>query len=140
MGTVLFLCSGNYYRSRFAEHLFNARRHSDQWQAHSRGLVVDRTTSNVGPMSPLAVAALTAQGVELPASLRDPQQVTAADLAAADLVIALKEREHRPMLQARFPDWADHVIYWHIHDLDCATADQALSELSAEVDALLIRL
>ena len=42
MNTVLFLCSGNYYRSRFAEHQFNAIADRDQlpWRADSRGLVV----------------------------------------------------------------------------------------------------
>jgi protein-tyrosine phosphatase len=52
MHTLLFLCSGNYYRSRFAEHLFNAIADRDQlpWRADSRGLVVGRA-GNVGPIS-----------------------------------------------------------------------------------------
>ena len=37
---VLFLCTGNYYRSRFAEMLFNAlaSRKDLDWTADSRGL------------------------------------------------------------------------------------------------------
>jgi protein-tyrosine-phosphatase len=41
--TVLFLCTGNYYRSRFAEELFNyeAERASLPWIAQSRGLALE---------------------------------------------------------------------------------------------------
>ncbi|HVJ67318.1 MAG TPA: hypothetical protein VM510_05000, partial [Caulifigura sp.] len=37
---VLFLCTGNYYRSRFSEELFNslAKQHNLDWSADSAGL------------------------------------------------------------------------------------------------------
>ena len=43
--TVLFLCTGNYYRSRFAGHVFNdrARKGGIAWLADSRGLALDET-------------------------------------------------------------------------------------------------
>jgi protein-tyrosine phosphatase len=52
--TVLFLCTGNYYRSRFAEELFNheAERASLPWIAQSRGLALERGANNVGPIAP----------------------------------------------------------------------------------------
>jgi protein-tyrosine phosphatase len=41
--TILFLCSGNYYRSRFAEEQFN--HHAElaglDWVAQSRGLALE---------------------------------------------------------------------------------------------------
>jgi protein-tyrosine phosphatase len=42
--TVLFLCTGNYYRSRNAEVLFNsvAGKMSLPWKASSRGLALER--------------------------------------------------------------------------------------------------
>ena len=44
MNKILFLCTGNYYRSRFAEHLFNwlATKQGLDWQADSRGLALER--------------------------------------------------------------------------------------------------
>jgi hypothetical protein len=48
---VLFLCTGNYYRSRFAEVLFNARAAEAgmAWVAASRGLELH--ACNVGPIN-----------------------------------------------------------------------------------------
>jgi hypothetical protein len=45
MNRILFLCTGNYYRSRFAEILFNwhARQRGLRWTADSRGLALDPT-------------------------------------------------------------------------------------------------
>lgn len=142
MKTVLFLCSGNYYRSRFAEIYFNhlAAKRGSVWRADSRGLAADRPNGNVGPMSPLALAELRTRGIATPTEPRAAQQVTDAELAAAALVIALKEAEHRPMLADRFPAFEDDVVYWTVHDLDAAPADQVLPALADAVEQLLERL
>src|SRR5229473_3236529 len=60
--TVLFLCTGNYYRSRFAEVLFNsvAGKMGLPWRASSKGLALERGVNNVGPMAVSAIAALEA--------------------------------------------------------------------------------
>jgi protein-tyrosine phosphatase len=138
---VLFLCSGNYYRSRFAEVFFNslAARDGLPWRAESRGLHTE-LARNLGPISPFAVEGLRSRGIDLNGKHRCPIQVTEDDLAAADLVIALKEAEHRRMLAEQFPDWAQRVEYWHIDDLDCAEPDEALAELEVKLVALAARL
>src|SRR5690606_19447686 len=95
---LLFLCSGNYYRSRFAEFLFN-RLVADTdlpWQACSRGLIVDRISHNIGPISPYTITALQSRRIILPEVLRFPLQLQEQDLTAAHRIIALKEVEHRP--------------------------------------------
>jgi protein-tyrosine phosphatase len=140
--TVLFLCSGNYYRSRFAEHLFNTfiRDAGLSWRADSRGLIVDRLDSNIGPISHYAVNGLIERGISVAEPPRFPIQLLESDLAAADLVIALKEAEHRPLLTERFPQWPDRVEYWHIHDLDRALPDDTLTVLTREVAQLIQRL
>jgi protein-tyrosine phosphatase len=139
---VIFLCSGNYYRSRFAEHLFNhlAERQGLNWYADSYGLVVDRPNGNVGPISTRTVQALTARAVAVPETLRFPLQLTTEHLTEADLVIALKEAEHRPMMAERFPTWEDRTEYWHIHDLNLASAEVAMAEIEAAIVALVERL
>jgi protein-tyrosine phosphatase len=140
MKRVLFLCSGNYYRSRFAEILFNA--HASErglgWRAESRGLALDRR--NAGPISQYTAAALAARGISWADYLRAPMPVTEADFAAFDRVIAVKEAEHRPVVETCFAGWRQRVEYWCIHDVDCATPDEALPQLEREVLALLERL
>src|SRR5436305_14643478 len=102
--TILFLCTGNYYRSRFAEVFFNsvAGKMGLPWQASSRGLALERGGGNVGPMAVEAVAALEALGVRAADAVsRLPAPVTADDLEGADRVVALKEAEHLPLLRER---------------------------------------
>lgn len=135
---ILFLCTGNYYRSRFAEELFNhlARQVGLAWVAESAALALEKGSCNVGPISRHTLAALGAREVEPRAANRMPRQVCERDLESADLVIALKEAEHRAYLAVKFPGWPDRVKYWHVHDLDQATAEEAMAEIEALVGEL----
>src|SRR5262247_3527710 len=115
--TVLFLCTGNYYRSRFAEVLFNsvAGRMGLAWRASSRGLALERGVNNVGPMAASAVKALEEMGVRPGEAItRMPAQVTTDDLEGAALVVALKHAEHLPLIQERFSAWAEKAEFWHL--------------------------
>jgi len=140
--TILFLCTGNYYRSRFAEILFNrlAKSRGLSWRAESRGLALDLATDNVGPISQFALQGLRTRGVPTDGADRYPLQVTEEELQAANHIVAMKEAEHRSMLVERFPAWVDRVEYWHVDDLDCAVADQALSDAEHRINGLLSRL
>jgi protein-tyrosine phosphatase len=135
---ILFLCTGNYYRSRFAEAFFNsvAGRMGLPWRASSRGLALERGVNNVGPMAVSVVQALEALGVRAGDALtRMPAQVTTDDLEGAALVVALKHAEHLPLLQERFPPWAEKVEFWHVDD-----APEALRLIEQEVMALVARI
>lgn len=136
---VLFLCTGNYYRSRFAEHLFNheAARRGLNWTADSRGLAIELGVNNVGPISKYTVAGLRERGIALDGSLRFPQQVQEADLQAAALIIALDRAEHQPYMALRWPAWLNRVHYWEVADLHLMTAADALRSIEAQVIALL---
>jgi protein-tyrosine phosphatase len=141
MRQVLFLCSANYYRSRFAEHLFNwlALEAGMDWQADSRGLDMDRW-SHLRGMSSYTVHALGRRGIPINDDRRNPKRLTLPDLANSDLVVALKEAEHRQMMREQFPLFADQVEYWHIDDLDCAEPEEALPVLEDRVRALVCQL
>jgi protein-tyrosine phosphatase len=140
--TVLFLCTGNYYRSRFAEILFNAlaRERQLSWHAASRGLAIELGVYNVGPLSAAVAERLHELGLSSQEYLRMPLQVSAADLEQADLIVALKEAEHRPLLMSRHPEWEERVEYWHIHDTDLAPPAEALQEIEQLVRDLVARL
>lgn len=135
--TVLFLCTGNYYRSRFAEIVFNhiAAERKLAWRAISRGLDL-KIGRNIGEISIHTRDACRARGLALPRPLAFPQALAESDLQQAGIVIAVKEAEHRKYLQRLFPGWTDRVRYWHVHDLDAATPHEALAELGTLVQLL----
>lgn len=140
MQTLLVLCTGNYYRSRYAEILFNhlAREQSLAWQAVSRGLAPD--PFNPGPMSRSTIGRLREKGIAPDSYMRLPLAVTAADFEAAQHIVAVKEREHRAMIERDFPTWTARVEFWHVDDLDCVGPEIALPHLDREVVALMERL
>lgn len=137
---MLFICTGNYYRSRYAEAVFNhfANSLDLSWRAFSRGL--DISTVHGSDLSRYTAKELDRLGLDR--SLTGPTRValSMADLKVALHVIAMKEQEHRPMMLAQFPEWADRIEYWHVHDLDCAPSAIALPMIYDKVKALAVDL
>lgn len=137
---VLFLCTGNYYRSRFAEAVFNhhAVRRKLRWSAFSRGLGV---VPQPYRLSPLALKGLLERGIDPEIHTSpEPIQVDISDFESARLHVALKEREHRPKMQSLFPDWEARIDYWHVHDLDGYGPEEALPEIERRVLQILHRI
>jgi protein-tyrosine phosphatase len=139
---VLFLCTGNYYRSRFAEILFNtlAAQFDLNWSAFSRALAIEKGTCNIGPISPHTRAACKARDIPIPVPTPFPRGVAADDFESAARVIALKEAEHRVYLSERFPNWLDQVEFWHVHDLDAAAPEDACAQIEKHVTELVDQL
>jgi protein-tyrosine phosphatase len=142
MKTVLFLCTGNYYRSRFAEIVFNIDVLSTSllWEATSRALALERGINNLGQISIHVQNYLDENNLKHVGEDRYPVQCTEQDLQQASRIIALKEMEHRPLLAQRFPLWENRVEYWHVDDLDFATSQTALPLIKEKVKDLLDQL
>lgn len=136
---VLFLCTMNYYRSRFAHIYFNHLSRQTALRADSRGLMVDQY--HLTGLSQPAQEALRKAGVTTrPEDHRDPILATPHDLETARCVIALYRREHEPMVLQRYRAQRRLVAYWDIQDLDEAPSHQALPQCQALVQDLFARL
>lgn len=137
--TVLFLCTGNFYRSRFAEAWFNhhARRSGLQWRAESRGFRPHLATED---LSHCTAERLDHSGVPLDLTGPLPVKVSGEDLADASLVIALKQEEHHPMMLEAFPLRANRIRYWNVSDIDESPPAIALPRIEAEVERLVLHL
>lgn len=132
--TVLFICTGNYYRSRYAEIFFNhlAAKKQLNWFADSRGLEAS-AGRNVGPISVFALKRLAHQGILLNEPIRFPMQLEEKDLLLAGLIIAVHRVEHQPMMERQFPAWAEKITYWDVADLDITDSENALSAIEQKI-------
>lgn len=139
---ALFLCTGNYYRSRYAEEIFNHRAGHEglDWHAVSRGVAEKLFPENVGPMSPHTLAALQAKGIAPGGAARYPELCTVDDFAQAELVVALKDAEHRPMIERRFAGVAHRVEYWDVDDIEYLDSQTALGKIDDLVGLLIASL
>ena len=130
--SILFLCTGNYYRSRFCEiyldHLLNEK------ITDSKGLMAYRKL-NEGPISEHTIQYLDELEVNLPI-IRFPDQMEERHFEQVNRVIALDKSEHYTMMQHYFPDWKDKIEYWDVHDIDKTDPEQALPTLKKKVEEL----
>ncbi len=148
MKVLLFLCTGNYYRSRYAEEMFNllAPVECPGWTAVSRGIAVDLGTNNVGPIAGATVKALQKRGANFNLQhARMPLLLEIADLEFADHIVALKYAEHFPLMKDRFFSWLSRtdlsrMEYWNVHDIDEMTPEQALPLIEGQLRGLMGRL
>lgn len=128
---VLFLCSGNYFRSRFAELWFNqeAQQRRLGWYATSAGLLMEN--DNQGNISEYTRTFAHARGWSVPD--RPPIPASDALFEQADCVIALKESEHRVPIETRFMRFQEKVTYWTIHDEDVMKPSDILPTLESQL-------
>jgi protein-tyrosine phosphatase len=131
---IIFICTGNHYRSRFAEAIFNhhAQRLKLPWSAASRGLATYLVPDHL-TLSPHTILALRERGIDLRFTAEEGRQLSEEDLETAALRIALQDGEHRPMIRRQFPQWEDKIEYWHIGDEHVLSPSLALPQIERKV-------
>ena len=135
---ILFICTGNYYRSRFAEYYLKHLIEESPLESlviDSKGLNI-YDNNNVGPISPYVLDFLAKLSIQSPEQLRPPEPLTASAIEKADLAIALYEHEHRPMVETQFTNLKDQISYWQFPDVPILTPEEMLPALKEKVDVL----
>ncbi|MDD4872434.1 MAG: low molecular weight phosphatase family protein [Kiritimatiellae bacterium] len=119
---VLFLCTGNFYRSRLAEELlrFYSEDQGIDLVSDSAALGDIPNPINIGPISQEALRYLGQLGKKPEYFLqRYPKKCTVADIISADIIIGLNEREHKRWFEEQFPDFTLKCVqYWHVPDVE----------------------
>lgn len=140
MQKILFVCTGNYYRSRFAEEYFNhlAQKNKLLWKAFSVGLSQNMPSlNNPGPISVHTLEALKEIGVEGTGLNRYPRPMEKADFARYERIIAISELEHRPMLEARYLAQSSIVEYFEVGDLPLEAPKDAINKIASLVEEVI---
>jgi len=133
---VLFICTGNYYRSRFAEAVFN--HHAEQrqipWTAFSRGLAIHLAE---GHLSTHTTEALNTRQIHLRHTGQTRLPLSEEDLLKSSYRIAMDRSEHLQMMLEQFPGWAEKIDYWDVSDIQFRSSTDALPEIELKVMQLL---
>ncbi|MBF0119126.1 MAG: low molecular weight phosphatase family protein [Desulfobacterales bacterium] len=140
MKNILFLCTGNYYRSRYAEELFNnlASKLNLTWVADSRGLYPNvKILNNPGAISINTVKRIHKLGFKIKNGDRLPKSLEDKELERFNICIALDETEHKPYVEEYFPKLKEKVIYWDVRDIDFELPDRALRRIEEHVIKLI---
>lgn len=137
--SVLFICTGNYYRSRHAEAYFNwrAKNQGLAARAFSRGLLTSMVAEEPTRLSPSTAERLKHLGIPLTLTAPEPVQLTQGDLMRAHRSVALRRDEHRALMSLQHPEWADQIEYWDVKDIDELEAELALPRIETQVEQLL---
>ncbi|WP_417443404.1 low molecular weight phosphatase family protein [Joostella sp.] len=113
---ILFICTGNYYRSRFAEILFDhlVEKEGLPYNSYSKGLRLSKR--NKGPLSVYTTAYLKDHNIDSSYLLRMPIPVSRQDFDYYDRIIAMDEKEHRQLMKQFFPEQENNIEYWSFAD------------------------
>ena len=117
---LIFVCTGNFYRSRLAELLFNhyAAPLGLRWRAESRGLMV---SGRLHGMASEARTFAEAHGLAVPD--RSPLPLLVDELAEAKLVVLMCRAEHEPMMEREFRPLFRALVSrgalrsWNVYDM-----------------------
>jgi len=142
---ICFVCTGNYFRSPFAEAIFNfhaAQLGADfKWRATSRGLIAKELPSSVDTISPSTAKALAKRGIPLTMARSLPTQMTEEDYNTCTRVICASQIEHLPMVESQFPKRLPQTEFWDVEDVyGTADATPALNKMEKRVLALIRQL
>jgi len=114
---VLFICTGNWYRSRFAECYLKSKGYKN---VQSRGInVVNNKKKKYREkykQSSLVRNGLIKLGLNKYIDNKMPQQLTENDMKKSDKIILINKKEHYNYVIKKYPKYKHKLIIWNIKD------------------------
>jgi len=102
------------------------------WRAFSRGLAIHLVPPQF-VLSPHTREHLSTRNMDIRHTAPDRRQLSGEDLAESQVIIALKDDEHRPMMRKLFPEWEDRIAFWDVGDQPEVTPDDGLAAIEKQV-------
>jgi protein-tyrosine phosphatase len=137
---ILFLCTANYYRSRFAEHYCRhlLAQRGLSLEVDSAGLEMQKWRDyNPGNLSAHTIQGLRELAIPLEAPYREPRQFEPSQWSPTTRLIALSQTEHVPMMTRLFPAMVERTEFWAVEDVEFAAPGEALPRICRSVEALI---
>lgn len=137
--TILFICTGNYYRSRFAEIYYShlIQEAGIHQEVFSRGFeVLLHGHKNEGPISKHSRGYFKELGIQSEKFDDYPVQLEELDLEKADRIYLMDSKEHAPMYKKYFPERKDNIVMWDFADDYIEDPNQVLPRLREAVENL----
>ncbi|NIO36347.1 hypothetical protein GTO27_01445 [Candidatus Bathyarchaeota archaeon] len=126
---VLFVCSGNAYRSPVAEALLRKLRPE-----------IDVDSAGIDPAIPISVSAKEYLARENASEhlKHAPESLDGKDLSSYDLIVAMKPK-HKDAVTAKCPECKDKIVVWNIDDpyfLPHGYAEKIFMQIKDKVEGL----
>lgn len=139
MTSFIFICTGNFYRSRFAEAYFNFL--SDKFQlpafAKSAGFkphLADDKAAVEGEISLLAKNKLDTMGISKVYYDKKRELLEENMLKEADFIIVLDKDEHFSMMKELFPKYLEKSIFYDAKDIEFCDHNIALNYIKKMIE------
>ena len=125
---ILFVCTGNLYRSKYAEACFNylcMQNNVKNIRAFSRGLMVKDTKEyDHGKftfplrLSKYAYEKMENRGIPIFLIGATNQGIDEYDCESASKIILMNRKEHLPIMEKKFPNYLDKVVCMGVGDVN----------------------
>ncbi len=142
MKNLLFICTGNFYRSRFAEAFFNylCDVNNLDWRASSAGLKIhlaDKKAKDEGEISIIAKNKLLSKGISKEYFDKKRSKLDEKMLKKADLIILMDKDEHFSMIKETFPNYVNKAYFYRAKDIEYCDPEIALRIIEKEIMSLI---
>lgn len=143
MYNILFVCTGNFYRSRFCEHYMTylGELLKLPLSCSSKGFEIelaDHVSTIHGEISPFTIERLKTFGIQID-NVKERESLLQSDIDRADILVIIDKGEHSPYLK-NFNISKTDTIFWTVKDIADWSPNETLFNLESNCQKLSYKL